>query len=375
MIKIFAGLFILTLTNTVLSQNPVFFEQQGDTTILYLNCNGSITTKDNACFKRVVLFEKKRLAFQGNVVDYYFPNGATAFKAHYEGGRYEGLVKTYFADGTIKETGKYKNDNRDSIWTFYYNNGHIEKKINYSNVQPRILEYYHKNGKPAFLDGNGFYKGLTNVDNSSNQYAIKGELKNGLMTGKWKIRLQFSVCTEVFENGKFISGYETPHNRFYDSGSMINPEGYPYYENIAFLNRLIASNNNVIRRQIDDNDPIMNKYSVSYKSTYSWPIYDDDPIFAFRFTFELYKIIRANFNINDFFYSLMEFQIEDGKINPGSIKAITNDNENFIKLKTLLLGMDKWNKLPGNESFTVYLPIFWENGYVYLEPGDIAKFN
>jgi hypothetical protein len=342
---------------------------------MYLNCDGKLTTKDNACFNRFVLFEKKRLAFQGNVVDYYSSNGGTALKAHYENGQYNGLAKTYFADGRIKESGKYKNDDRDSIWTFYYNNGQIEKKINYSDKQPRILEYYTKNGKPVFLDGNGFYKGQTNINNSSIQYAIKGELKDGLMTGRWTIKLRFSVCTEVFEDGKFISGYEKPYNRFYESGSMINPNGYPYYENITFLNRLAASNKNAIPRPTYDNDPNLDYFITSDKSSDTWPIYDNDPIFDIRFTSELYKIISDNFNIHDFFYSLLEFRIEDGKIDPGSIKAITNDNQNFNKLKTLLLDMDKWEKSPDNVSYTIYLPIFWENGYIYLMPGDIAKFN
>jgi hypothetical protein len=374
MVKFFAGLFILTLSNTALSQNPAFFEQKGDTTILYLNCEGSITTKNLALFERVVLFDKKKLAFQGNVIDYYLANGAIAFKAHYRNGRYDGLVKTYFSNGKIKEIGKYKNGDRDSIWTFYYNNGQIEKKINYSEVKPRLFEYHNKNGKPVFLDGNGFYKGTTNINNSCIQYPIKGKLKDGLMTGQWKIILQFSVCTENFEDGKFISGYETPHNRFYESGSMIDFNAYPYYESITILNQLVTSNKSNISWPKYDNDPILNFLETNNKSTISWPVYDNDQIFAIKFTSDLYKIISDNFNIDDFFYSLIEFQIESGKIKPGSIKAITNDNQKFDKLKALLLSMDKWGKSP-NILFTVYLPIFWENGYIFLQPGDIAKFN
>ena len=58
------------------------------------------------------------------------------------------------------------------------------------------------------------------------------------MVGRWTINLSHSVSTEVFENGNFLRGHETPHNRIYEGATMINPSGFPYYENVTILNWL-----------------------------------------------------------------------------------------------------------------------------------------
>jgi hypothetical protein len=198
MMKFNLIVFFLFFTSTISSQNPVFFELKGDTISLYLSCNGRLTVKEMATYKRVGLFDDKRLAFKGNVIDYFYPSERIAFKASYVNSSYNGPVMTYLKTGTIKEMGYYKNNLRDSIWTSYYSNGKIEKKIDYSNSQKRFIEYYQKNGNPVFLDGNGKYKGFSNKDfNSCEQFQIKGELKDGIMVDRWTIDLGYGTSTEV----------------------------------------------------------------------------------------------------------------------------------------------------------------------------------
>jgi antitoxin component YwqK of YwqJK toxin-antitoxin module len=342
--KYILELAVVFITNLAFSQNPVFFEQKGDTILLYLSCNGNLTTKEKATYKRIALFEKERLAFKGNVIDNYYPKETIALKANYQNGLYNGRITNYYVNGKIKETGNYKNNNRDSIWTFYYKNQVVEKKIDYSNAQQKLIEYFKNNGKPIFLDGNGIYKGYSNVDYTScEQHKIKGELKDGVMVGRWTINFSHSVCTEVFENGKFIRGHETPHNRTYESTSMINPSGFPYYKNITILNFLIAYN----------------------KSGLYWPTYNKMD-FEKGFLSELEQKIKGNISTNDFFYALIEFQLENGIINTKNFKSITNNNQKAEELKTLILSLDKWDKPKEPVSFTIYLPVFWENDLMYL---------
>ena len=45
------------------------------------------------------------------------------------------------------------------------------------------------------------------------------------------------------------------------------------------------------------------------------------------------------------------------------------------ELKNILLSMDKWDKEEDRVSYTIYLPIFWENGSIYLKSSDLMKFN
>ncbi|RLD54563.1 MAG: hypothetical protein DRJ05_14420, partial [Bacteroidetes bacterium] len=218
MLKYIIEIILLITSVEVLAQNPDFFQKNGDTAILFLSCNGNMTTSSTASYKRVAFFEKERLAFQGSVFDYYYPEGNIAFKATYKNGLYNGQVQSYYKNGNLKEIGKYKNSKRDSIWTFYYKNGKTEKKIDYFNEQPRLMEFYKKNAKPVFLDGNGTYKGHSNKDYfSCDIFQIRGGLNNGIMDGQWTINFGYSICTEVFENGVFVSGRESPQWGSYNS--------------------------------------------------------------------------------------------------------------------------------------------------------------
>lgn len=351
--KCIIGLFLLFITNSIFSQKPVFFEQKGDTIIFYLSCNGSLTEKDDASYRRICFFDKEKLFFYGNVIDYYYPKGTISFKAKYQDGLYNGLITNYYPTGILKESGNYKNNNRDSVWTFYYKNASIEKKIDYGGDHQKLIEYYNKNGKPVFSDGTGMYRGYSNKDYfSCEQYPIKGELKDGVLNGRWTINLGYSVSTEVFENGKFVRGHEMPHNRTYEDASLINPSGFPYYEKVVVLDYLIASHG-----------------SESYWLNYNKKIIEKS------FLVELEQKILEKIHTTDFFYALLEFQLDNGIINSNSFKSITNDKNKADKLKNLILSIDKWDTQTQKLSCTIYLPVFWENGLIYLKPNDIDKFN
>lgn len=354
MIRFIWCIIIILSVNQAISQNPVFFEQKGDTIYFYLNCYGNLTSNKDASYLRKAFFEKNKLAFYGKVIDYYYPSGKIALKGNYKNGLYNGFVKTYYKSGNLKEAGKYIDNKRDSTWVFYYSNTETEKKIEYIEEIPRVTEYYKKNGKPVFLDGTGIYKGKSNKDYSScNHYTIKGELRDGIMVGRWTINLGYSLCTEIFENGKFIRGYETPHNRTYESVSLINPSGFPYYENVSLLNFQYVAN----------------------KSGFYCPNYDNRLSFSDAFLTDLNEIIEKNFETNKFYYALIEFQIKNGVIDQESFKSITSDKLITEKLIGLVKSLNKWKKTEENITFTIYLPIFWKNGSVYLKPNDILKFN
>ena len=355
MLKLIISLLIITTIQVkVFSQNDNYFSTNHDSVSFFISCNGLLTTSKDAVYKRVVRFDNEKLAFIGNVHDYYM-NGSIALKAFYKNGLYDGLFSTYYPDGKIKEEGRYLANIRDSIWCYYYKNGSIEKKIDFSNQQIRLIEYYKKNSKPMFLDGNGIYKGQSNKDYySCDCQPIKGEIKNGLMVGRWTINLGYSISTEVFEDGKFIRGHESPHNRTYESNPLISIVGFPYYENIVLLNYSFRSN----------------KLGLFY------PIYDNIP-FADSFLRDLRKAIKDSLvkNNNSFFYALIQFRLENGKIEPNSLISVTNESEIFESLKKIILTLDKWNKSENNVSFTIYLPIFWENENIYLKPDDLNIFN
>lgn len=348
MLKYFIGVVLTLIAAKVIAQSPVYFQQNGDTVILYLSIKGYVTTSSRASYKRVAFIEKERLAFEGSVFDYYYPEGDIAFKATYKNGLINGQIQSYYRNGNVKEIGVYRNSKRDSIWTFYYKNGIIEKRIDYSNDQSRLVEFYKKSGKPVFVDGNGTYKGYSNKDYfSCDLYQIKGDLKDGLMEGSWTIDFGYSKCTEVFENGVFISGRESPQWGPYNSASLISISGFPYYENIILLNYAHIS---------ERGDP--------------WPFYNGNFDLREGFLLDFKKSLETNMDLSGFFYALIEFQLDNGAINPNSFKSITNNNEIFNEIKSTIISLKKWNKPKDDLVFTIYLPIFWDNGLIYLKPSD-----
>lgn len=352
-------LFLFLLINTiqfeVFSQVVEYFSMNQDSVYLYIDCNGSLTTNNKAKYTRVVRFEKERLAFIGAVKDHY-KNGSLAFKAYYKNGLYNGPCTAFYTDGNIKEKGKYTDNNRDSVWSYFYENGIVEKKVDFTNKQTRLLEYYKKNGQPVFINGNGTYKGQSNKDYSScDLYPIHGEIKNGLMDGRWTINFGYSRSNEIFESGRFLRGQESaPYNRTYESGSLISLSGFPYYENISLL-----------------------QYSWwCSKQGFFYPEYDNK-IFIESFLVELRKSIKESHLYRNklFFYALLEFKLENGKIDNNSFKSVTNNSSILDSLKIIIGSLDKWNKNKEDASFIIYLPVFWDYENIYLKPEDINKFS
>jgi antitoxin component YwqK of YwqJK toxin-antitoxin module len=348
LIIIFHSVFILSIN--CISQKNIYFQNSENTSIIYLDCSGKITNKANAIIFRVAKFDNERFAFKDSVFDYFISNGKEALKMFNVNGLPEGQIKTYYENGSPKEIGIYKQGKRDSIWCFFYKNGNIEKKINYKNNISRLIEYYKKNGKPIFIDGNGEYKGECNTNaNSCVLRTIKGKVKDGLMVDRWKIFIDNTISTEVFENGKFIRGKDD-HNYTYENNGLISLTGFPYYENISLFD-----------------------YSITCdKRGFFWPSYNKNVDLSKSFFYELRENILSNQEIdkNGFFYGLFEFRIEDGIIVELSFKQISNDNKISNVLKRLICSMNKWDKQEQKLSFTFFVPIIWENNRIYLEPKD-----
>lgn len=346
-------LIVLFLSFSIISINCIsqknnYFQNSLDTSIIYLDCFGRITNKANAMLFRVAKFDNNTFAFKDSVIDYYMSNGKQALRMFYVNGFPDGQIKTFYENGNIKEIGIYKQGKRDSIWCFFYNNGKIEKKINYQNDIPRLMEYYKKNGTPIFTDGNGEYEGKCNA-NSCVWRNIKGNVKDGLMIDRWKIFIDNTVSTEFFENGKFIRGKDD-HDYIYENNGLISLSGFPYYENISLLEYSITSD----------------------KEGFFWLSYNKNMDLSKSFFYKLRQNILSNQEIDKtgFFYGLFEFRIEDGVIIESSFQQITNNNRSSDVLKRLICSMNKWDKFEQKLGFTFYLPISWENNRIYLEPKD-----
>lgn len=61
----------------------------------------------------------------------FFPNGELWSEMHYDKGLREGPNNVYNEKGMMLYSGFYKNDRKDSIWTYYDSTGHVAQKLQY----------------------------------------------------------------------------------------------------------------------------------------------------------------------------------------------------------------------------------------------------
>lgn len=59
----------------------------------------------------------------------YYPNGLAWSEMHYDKGLRHGPNIAYFEDGKLRYSGFYKDDMKDSIWSYYDSLGHVAKKL------------------------------------------------------------------------------------------------------------------------------------------------------------------------------------------------------------------------------------------------------
>ncbi|MFA7326883.1 MAG: hypothetical protein WC121_09480 [Candidatus Kapaibacterium sp.] len=94
-----------------------------------------------------------------------------------------GLYKTYYENGQLKQVGKVKSGERVDEWKIYHSNGEIFELASIVDNKYIIKEAFYRNGNPMIVNGNGDY--LVFYDTTDN-IIEKGTYKNGLKHGLWK---------------------------------------------------------------------------------------------------------------------------------------------------------------------------------------------
>lgn len=127
------------------------------------------------------------------------------------------IVYDYYIDGTLQMTGCFldkKIKNRHGYFTYYYENGNVESRGEYTNnLKTGIWQYYYKNRNSQLMTSKTFVQGKKNGEINSYFYDdkidYKGYYLNDELDGEWYY---------YFKNGK-ISSHET-----YQNGKLIDFE-------------------------------------------------------------------------------------------------------------------------------------------------------
>ena len=85
----------------------------------------------------------------------------------------DGLIKSYYGDGTVKTEITFSNNIRQGLAKFYYSNGNIKQQLNYSNgAVDGVVKEYYENGKlkELYTIENGRREGATSIYDTNGNY-------------------------------------------------------------------------------------------------------------------------------------------------------------------------------------------------------------
>ncbi|MDO9255961.1 MAG: hypothetical protein Q7U54_10650 [Bacteroidales bacterium] len=356
--KYLIAILLLFSANQLFSQKAAeleFFRLSNDTVFLYLDNVGDITMKSNAELFRKARFEKTSFNYESKVEDYTMDN-KIMYTSFYSNGNLNGNVTKYYPNGQVNYTGNFKNSLRDSTWLFYYPNGNKEKAVVYHEDTSYLKEFYAKNGKINFSDGNGEYKcSIISGYKQTVSYIISGDIKNGKFDGKWTRSGYGRITVEYFENGKFIKG--NSYGDIYITNPRITLTGFDLHENVDIYKfRAIPSSN--IRAFTFEQ---MLKYKNSNK-------------LSSTLTPEISSHLMELNNRNNLFnyWCIVQFIVtkQNQLVNIDALSnnvQVSNDMKHYI---STLSGFETAKPEGIAEDCAVYICIFCENGQVIIPDYD-----
>lgn len=124
----------------------------------------------------------------------------------------EGILKNYFDNGQISETGTVHAGKMTGTWMEYYEDGKLKTKGVHEEHQYTLAEAWSEQGDQLIIDGEGHYKWY---DPITEVLLLSGLYEHGLKTGSWEIYHESGEIfqTVTYEKGKMhgeaISYFET----------------------------------------------------------------------------------------------------------------------------------------------------------------------
>lgn len=330
----------LFISNTI-GSDTLFFEVKADIIRFYLDNVGDITTKQRAEFYRETIIGDS-LGFNNNISDFYLDNNI-AYRYLYDPLCNMQRVTSYYKSGQIKYTGFAHNFLRDSLWTFYYDNGNIQKKVIFKKDEPFVKEFYKKTGKAVFTNANGKYKDRINaLYKIPTEHTISGKISNGKMEGGWNWSEETCKGMEYFKAGEFVK-IETfgLNDGFIDPKIITKLCGYDKHEYVEIF-KFIAipkendrENKNIRLNGIPVTFSNIEHISFSTDDFESSIKYKDDTNLSKTLAKDLALYLKS-IGSNSDFWSLVQFSVletgivENVKVHSNK-KNIIEPIEEFIK--------------------------------------------
>lgn len=185
----------------------------------------------------------------------YFPDSLRNIE-DLEQPQFNYAVTDYYADGTVKAKGHYKNGQKWAIWSFYYPNGQLNCKgryddwmivgtwefwwpdgkqmlvTDYEGFDRKLRSFWNQEGEQTVKNGNGIYTEIT-LDENGIQMVMQGPYKDGIQVGEWTYGPEGEdpLVRQTFdEQGKLLQGVVYEKGRVkekYNYGNKLRVEPEP----------------------------------------------------------------------------------------------------------------------------------------------------
>jgi antitoxin component YwqK of YwqJK toxin-antitoxin module len=232
---------------------PYFSKVGTDSAYIYFTDDFRFTEVGCASIVRKTALNSR--GFQSGTYKDYVDNNLIGMGG-YQSGLRNGKFETYYKDGKIKSQGQFVDDEPTGEWIYFEPHGALKRQLTFASGKMSIL-FASRNGKATIEHGSGKFEGTFFSLALNEEMFVSGEVKNGLMEGKWRIwqideqgrNQPFSI--EYFNEGKFIFGsLSSAGNRFqreYHTKSIVTLLESEYYFTIE-QGRVIACEDAMIKK-------------------------------------------------------------------------------------------------------------------------------
>jgi len=212
------------LTAVLLLATTAFFAQETKNKVFYLDSLHNITTEKKFFYTRAVEdYNSKKDLYV--VTDYYHPSGKINMSATSKNKdvlRIEGTRTDYYENGNKRQESNYIDNQLSGKQISWYENNvkKSEKEMIWDaknkTSETNLIAFWNPEGKQTVIDGNG------QVEETDGEFYEKGKIENNKKQGIWegKSLKRNYTFTEIYKNGKFVSGISTDGNN----------DKYPYKE-------------------------------------------------------------------------------------------------------------------------------------------------
>jgi len=173
----------------------------------FYNKQWELTTRENAVFIRMCIYDTTNHYFAGAITDMYL-SGKPQMKGFYRAMKKEGDFTFFYENGNVESVGKFVKDSRFGYWKYYYSDGKEKMEIEYG-MPTKIHSLNDSTGHPLVKDGTGKWIEIYEEYNVG-KIIVTGELKHFERDGEWTCQLASGqlLYKETFKNGSFRTGSE-----------------------------------------------------------------------------------------------------------------------------------------------------------------------